>query len=122
MRNQYFLKDKKVKLVTKYSEKNPYGSYVTYYKYLSNKELWAYARQLSQDQVFEAKTYGEDESRFFVINNRSGLKIGDFVEYKGKYYTITRLDTTDDYNGDLFIYVRDARQGDTPKDIQPADD
>lgn len=121
MRNQYYKKDKKVKLITKSSTQNAYGSYVTTYKYISNNSFWAYATQLSQSQVFEAATYGDDETRFFVLNYRNDLKIYDFVEYKGKYYTITRLDTKDDYNGDLFVYVKDTARGDTPTNIQPAD-
>ena len=78
--------------------------------------------QLSQSQTFEAATYGDDENRFFVLNYRDDLKIYDFVEYKGKYYSITRLDTKDDYKGELFVYVKDTARGDTPKDIEPADD
>lgn len=122
MRNQYYLKDKKVKLVTAVSTQNAYGQYVKSYKYLSNNSFWAYATQLSQSQTFEAATYGDDETRFFVMNYRNDLNLYDFVEYKGKYYSITRLDTKDDYNGDLFIYVKDAARGDTPTNIQPADD
>ena len=121
MRNQYYKKDKKVKLITKSSTQNAYGSYVTTYKYISNSSFWAYATQLSQSQTFEAATYGDDETRFFVLNYRNDLKIYDYVEYRGKYYTITRLDTKDDYNGDLFIYVKDTARGDTPTNIQPAD-
>lgn len=122
MRNQYFKKDKKVKLITKYSERSPYGQYIEHYKYISNKSFWAYATQLSQDQVYQAASFGESENRFFVLNYRNDLNLYDFVEYRGKYYSITRLDTKDDYKGELFVYVRDAKQGDTPKDIEPADD
>lgn len=120
MKNQYYLKDKKINLVTKTTERDPYGQFLTVYKYLANN-IWAYATQLSQSQTFEAATYGDDENRFFVLNNRSGLKVYDFVEYRGRFYTITRVDTKDDYNGDLFIYVKDCAKGDTPHDIQPAD-
>lgn len=121
MRNQYYKKDKKVKLIAKYSYQNAYGQYINGYKYISNNSFWAYATQLSQSQTFEAATYGDDETRFFVLNYRDDLKIYDFVEYKGKFYSITRLDTKDDYNGELFVYVKDAAKGDTPKNIEPAD-
>ena len=122
MKNQYYQKDKKIKLVRKHTERDSIGQYTTYYKYISNNSFWAYATQLSQDQVFQAASYGESESRFFVLNYRNDLELYDFVEYKGKYYTITRLDTKDDYNGELFIYASDAKQGDTPINIRPADD
>ncbi len=121
MKNQYHLKDKKIKIVVKTTTKDKYGQTVTVYKYLSNTALWAYARQLSQSQALEAKTYGDDETRLFVLNNRNDLKMYDFIEYEGKYYTITRLDTTDDYNTELFVYAKDTPKGDTPTNIQPAD-
>lgn len=118
----YFKKDKKVKLITKYSEQSSGYMPKTHYKYISNRSFWAYTNQLSQDQTFQAATYGDSETRLFVLNYRDDLKIYDFVEYNGKYYSITRLDTTDDYNGELFVYVKDAARGDTPSDIEPADD
>lgn len=118
----YFKKDKKVKLVTKYYEETSTGWQEAHYKYISNRSFWAYTNQLSQDQTFQAAAYGDSETRLFVLNYRDDLKIYDFVEYKGKYYSITRLDTTDDYNGELFVYVKDAARGDTPSDIEPADD
>lgn len=122
MKNQYFKKDKKVKIITKTTTKDKYGQAISVYKYITDASLWAYARQLSQSQELEAKTYGDSENRFFVLNNRSDLKIYDYIEYRGKYYSITRLDTTDDYNGDLFVYVKDVDKGDTPTNIQPAGD
>ena len=121
MKNQYFKKDKKVKIITKTTTRDKYGQAITVYKYITDASLWAYARQLSQSQELEAKTYGDSENRFFVLNNRRDLKIYDYIEYRGKYYSITRLDTTDDYNGDLFVYVKDVDKGDTPTNIQPAE-
>lgn len=122
MKNQYYMKDKKVKLIKKYSRRDSIGQTIRGYKYITNKSVWAYARQLSQDQVFQAAAYSVAENRFFVLNYRSDLAVYDFIEYKGKFYTITRLDTKDDYNGELFVYVNDAPRGDTPSDIEPADD
>ena len=118
----YFKKDKKVKLVTKHSEIDSSGFYTTTYQYITNQALWAYASQLSQELTFTAHAYGTDETRLFVLNYRDDLETYDFIEYKGKYYQITRLDTADDYNGELFIYTKDAPRGDTPTDVQPAED
>ena len=122
MKNQYYMKDKKVKLIKKYSRRDSIGQTIRGYKYITNKSVWAYARQLSQDQVFQAAAYSVAENRFFVLNYRNDLAVYDFIEYKGKFYTITRIDTKDDYNGELFVYVNDAPRGDTPSDIEPADD
>ncbi len=118
----YYKKDKKVKLITKSTTYDAYGNEIEAYKYITNRSVWAYTNQLSQSQTFEAATYGNDEIRIFVLNYRTDLKLYDYVEYKSKYYSITRVDTKDDYNTELFVYVRDCKKGETPKDIQPADD
>ena len=116
--NQYYLKDKKIQLITKIIDKD----YVELgYKYIVDGYVWAYAKQLSQDQIYEARTHGEAENRLFVLNYRTDLKLYDFIAYKDKYYTITRIDTTDDYNTDMYIYTIDTPMGDTREDIQPAD-
>ena len=118
--NIYFKKDKKVKLITKSSTQDNYGNYISVYRYITDSSIWAYTNQLSQSQVFEAATHGDDEIRLFVLNYRNDLKVYDYIEYKNKYYTITRVDTKDDYNTELFVYVKDCARGDTPHDIQPA--
>ena len=118
--NIYFRKDKKVKLITKSTTKDEYGVSHTIYRYISDRSFWAYTNQLSQSQTFEARTYGNEETRIFVLNYRDDLKVYDFVEYKGKYYSITRVDTTGDYKTELFVYVKECAKGDVPKNIQPA--
>ena len=119
----YFKKDKKVKLITKSTRiKTELGTLEDSYKYISNRSFWAYTSQLSLVDTFTAHVHGSDETRLFVLNYRSDLRIHDYIEYKEKYYTITRLDTTDDYNGELFIYVKDSPKGDMPENVQPADD
>lgn len=120
MKNQYFFKDKKVKLVTLMTGRDQWGNSTKIFKYLTNESLWAYTNQLSQSQTFEASHYGNNEVRMFVLNFRNDLKQYDFIEYRDKFYSITRLDTKDDYNGELFIYVRDTTNAEAPKNIQPA--
>lgn len=121
-KDQYFKKDKKVKLITKTTTRNKYGQDIATYKYITDASIWAYAKQLTQSQELEARTYGDNETRLFVLNYRTDLKLYDFIEYRGSFYTITRLDTRDDYNSELFVYVRDADKGETPTDIQKATD
>lgn len=106
MKNQYFLKDKKINLFRKSSGYIPGQGPSTIYKYINKTPIWAYTSQLTQSQIFEAHSYGESETRLFVLNYRNDLKLYDYIEYKGEYYSITRLDTKDDYNGELFIYVK----------------
>ena len=116
----YFKKDKQVKIITKRTYKDQYGNSRKEYRYIVDGFIWAYARQVSQDQKFAAAQYGESESRFFVLNYRTDLEVYDFIEYRGEYYQITRVDTKDDYNGELFVYVKECATGDKPSNVQPA--
>ena len=117
--NLYYKKDKKCRLIKSVSAQNDYGVFQTLYQYATPGKIWCYANQLSQSQTFEAKTYGEDESRLFVFNYREDIELYSFIEYKGKYYTVTRVDTKDDYKTELFVYVQDTPVGKTPKNIRP---
>lgn len=117
--NIYYKKDKKCRLIKSVSSQNAYGSWTTSYQYSTPGEIWCYANQLSQSQTFEASQYGEDETRIFVFNYREDIELYSFIEYKGKYYTVTRVDTKDDYKTELFVYVQDTPTGKTPKNIQP---
>ena len=115
MKGQYFKKDKKVKLIRRTARDTAGGYPKPVYQYMTPSAIWAYTRQLSQDQKYAAHAYMTDEERYFVVGYRNDLKLYDIVEYKGVFYSITRLDTEDDYNTDLFIYVEKAKPGDTPK-------
>lgn len=115
MKGQYFKKDKQVKLIKRTATNNAGGYARVTYQYMTEGSIWAYTRQLSQDQMYAARAYMTQEERFFVVNYRNDLKLYDMVEYKGVFYSITRLDTQDDYNTELFIYVEKAKPGDYPK-------
>lgn len=103
----YFLKDKKAGIYHPISIKNSRGSYVlTYLQPIAPAEMWCYARQLTQDQIYAAAAYSQKETRLFVFNFYSGVKVGDALQYRGEWYEVTRADTADDYNGELFVYVK----------------
>lgn len=116
IQNQYYLKDKKAMIYwekpsTKDSDGFPIsGGHVPF----SKVPMWCYTKQLSQDQVFSAMAYGVNENRFFVFNNTKNVSVYNLILYKDKWYEITRVDTMDDYNGDLFIYVKDCPRGGKP--------
>lgn len=113
--NIYYKKDKKCRPIKTFSYQNDYCQYITGYKYATPAEVWCYANQLSQNQTFEAKTYGDDETRIFVFNYREDIEVYSIIEYKDRYYTVTRVDTKDDYKTELFVYVQDTPKGKTPK-------
>lgn len=117
MKNQYYLKDKKAEIIqTKSEQDSPGGMFVTKYYLVTKSPIWCYTRQLSEDLVFQAKAYGNNESRLFVFNQGTTVNLYDLIRYRGKWYQVTRVDTTDDYNTDVFVYVQDCPLGEIPKD------
>jgi SPP1 family predicted phage head-tail adaptor len=116
--NQYFLKDKKAEIFKGTATRDKYGNYINSYVRQGGAALWCYARQISQDITLQAAMYGSNENRMFVFNYREGIEVGDLIRYNSKWYTITRIDTTDDYNTDLFIYVSDTATGSIPKNSE----
>lgn len=122
MKNQYFLKDKKARIFDVVSKRDSYGNYKSYYVEATPAPLWCYSKQTSQS-LFNAASILDltAEDRFFVFNNNAALEQRNYILYKNVWYQIERVDTQDDYNGDMFVYANIAKLGATPKesDIKP---
>lgn len=116
VKNQYFLKDKKALIYDAYYVTRSGAMTKVYYYPRTASEIWCYASQLSQDTIFEAKSFGEEETRFFVFNQGTTVELYDLILYRSKWYEVTRVDTTDDYNSDVFVYAKDAPIGTIPKE------
>lgn len=114
MKNQYYKKDKKALIHDAVSYAEPGKMEKTYYVPRTPSAIWCYARQLSQETIFEAKSYGEDENRFFVFNRGTVVELYDLILYREKWYQVTRVDTEDDYNTDVIVYVKDVPRGSVP--------
>lgn len=118
MKNQYFKKDKKAQVYVtgkpiedELGQMRPSGYYP-----ISPISLWCYARQNSQTLSFtEGIAYINDESRFFVFNNNPLIKQATYIKYRDIWYTVSRVDTQDDYNGDMYVYASDTPIGGVPK-------
>lgn len=123
MKNQYNLKDKKAQLYKKvYNGQDDSGfSLPDSYYPAAPAPIWCYTRQLTQDQLFAAMAVSQQETRLFVFNYYKGVDVYDAIEYRGEWYEVTRADTTDDYKGDLFIYVKLLRYAPKPEQIKPYD-
>ena len=106
MKNQYYKKDKKALIHDAVSVQQSGYMAKTYYVPRTPSAIWCYARQLNQDTIFE--------SRFFVFNRGTVVELYDLILYREKWYQVTRVDTEDDYNTDIFVYVKDAPRGSIP--------
>jgi len=112
----YYKKDKKAQIYKKVDVSQP--GYKPKYVYAprSPSLLWCYSAQLSQEGVYMAHAYGDDETRLFVFNYDAKVEFDQLVLYRGVWYLITRVDTKDDYNGELFVYVKNAVGGKIPSE------
>lgn len=112
----YYLKDKKAMIYKCVPvENNGFMPSSVYYP-IATAPIWCYAKQLSQMAVYSAMAATMDETRMFVFNFHRNVKVNDLVFYRDTWYTITRVDTTDDYNGEMFVYVKDTPAGGKPSD------
>lgn len=123
MKNQYNLKDKKAQLYKvehNGQDSSGYSLPDSYYP-AATAPIWCYSRQLTQDQLFAAMAVSQQETRLFIFNYYKGVDVYDVISYRGEWYEVTRVDTTDDYKGDLFIYVKLLKWGPKPDQIKPYD-
>lgn len=118
MKKQYFLKDKKAEI---YKDIGPDGAdnygrpLPPQWRPISPTPLWCYSKQLSQDQRYYSYSMGREETRLFVFNYIPGIELHDLISYRGEWYLVTRVDTTDDYKGELFLYARLAVGSEEPE-------
>lgn len=102
----YYKKDKKAQIYVKQKGvQNEWGDWLDAYRPIAQNELWCYTKQLSQEQRYIASCLSQNEVRLFVFNYLADVKLYDLLKYKGEWYSITRVDHTDDYNTETFIYV-----------------
>lgn len=101
---QYFLKDKKIEIFKRLFLNPNDCNDESYAPYRPGK-TWAYTNQKGQDTDYRARALTQKESRFFVIGFTKGLDVRDKILYKGVWHEITRVDTADGYNTDMFVYA-----------------
>lgn len=117
----YYYKDKRAQIY-KYHEggQDSQGFFIDgYYTPLAPAPLWCYTSQLTQKQLYATHMFLNDETRLFVFNYRIAVEQYQILEYKGKWYEITRVDTTDDYNTELFVYVKNLNSAPDESAIKP---
>ena len=115
----YFKKDKKCMV---YVEDNaPHGvGEDPELEPVSETSLWCYTKQLTQGLVAQSGVvYANNETRLFVFNYRNDVTQGDYLLYRGVWYEVSRTDTTEDYKGELFIYVKNLKAAPKENQIKP---
>ena len=93
-----YLKDKKIII---YRQEGSSGGFSpAKYRPIHGGKLWAYARQLSAKEFWEASRQNYQEERYFAINWRNDVKPGMLVFYQNTWYEIVRVDPFEDYKDD----------------------
>lgn len=116
------LKDKKINLyksVRVAKDKEGFGT--RRWEPIHPGSLWAYTRQLSAREFYEAAAQQFQEERLFVVNWHRDIVPGMVVRYRDNWYEITRIDPLEDYKADVKLYVKEAVGGNRPRDeeLQP---
>ncbi len=108
VKNQYFLKDKKAQIYKSVYVKDDrlYDSPTEYYVAATPSPSWCYSKQLTQALISLLDVaYQPNETRYFVFNYTKLVNTHAHILYRGEMYKVTRVDTQDDYNREIFAYV-----------------
>ena len=117
------LKDKKITVYRRSSEANENGYRVNCYRPIHPGTLWAYVRQLSGKELFIARSLQAEEEILFSVNWRADLTteacLSLFIEHKGVWYNVTRVDTYEGYKSDIRLYAKTMRDIPDPGEVKP---
>jgi len=113
------LKDKKIKIYKKVLTEDDIGNQIAAYKPIHPGKLWAYVRQLSAKEYFAAAQVQNKEEMLFTVNWRPDINPHMYIEYKGRWYNIERVDTFEGYKENLHLYASEISEPPGPDEIIP---
>lgn len=113
------LKDKKITIYKKVITESSIGDQITKYQPIHPGKLWAYVRQLSATEYFAAAAVQNKEEMLFTVNWRSDIAPQMYIEYKGVWYDIKRVDTFEGYKENLHLYASQTLYAPSQNDIIP---
>lgn len=113
------LKDKKITIYQTVVTENEIGDQITKYQPIHPGKLWAYVRQLSAKEYYAAAAVQNKEEMLFTVNWRPDISPKMYIEYKGKWYNIERVDTFEGYKENLHLYASELVRPPDEDDIIP---
>lgn len=113
------LKDKKIIIYRYMTTENANGFEVSIYQPIHPGRLWAYVRQLSAKEYFAAAAVQSKEEVLFTVNWRADINPKMYIEYKGVWYDIKRVDTFEGYKENLHLYADQTLHPPNPSEIIP---
>jgi len=113
-----YLKDKKIILYRAEHTTDKEGfATAAKYKPIHPGRLWAYVRQLSASEFYASQALQRSEEMLFVVNWRGDVAADCYIEYRGVFYNVTRVDTFEGYKEDLKVYAARLLSQPKPEDI-----
>ena len=113
------LKDKKIIIYNKTLIEDDIGNQTEGYQPIHPGKLWAYVRQLSAKEYHAAASTQNKEEMLFTVNWRADISPKMYIEYKGVWYDIQRVDTFEGYKENLHLYASQTVSPPDPSDIIP---
>ena len=113
------LKDKKITIYKKVITEDDWGNRISSYQPIHPGKLWAYVRQLSAKEYFAAAAVQNTEEMLFTVNWRPDITPQMYIEYKGVWYDIQRVDTFEGYKENLHLYASQTIHAPRESDIIP---
>lgn len=109
-REKAYLKDKKAEVF-----EIVYDDYdEEWWRPITPAPMWCYTRLVSESKKYEARLVDEAITRDFVFNYNAKIEVDSIIRYKGEWFQVERVDTQDDYRGDMHVTVRECPKGDLP--------
>ena len=100
------VKDKKVTFLVSTIEQDAELNPIVVWAALPGAEnIWAYYRQASGTEIFQAATINTKVEAVFEINWRNDINTSMQIQYQGQDYNITRIDDFEGYKEALKIYA-----------------
>ena len=102
-KNKVHVKDKKIDVLKKQTTK--VNGFVKTEFVPIHTNLWAYYRQASGNEIYQAAQIQSNVEAIFEINWNDWIDTSMIIRYRGKDYCITRIDDFEGGKRDLKIYA-----------------
>ena len=112
-----FLKDKKITIYS-HSEQTDDEGFSSETLTAVHSNIWAYARQTSQDEWFSSQAEQIREDMLFIINWHAEINSSMMILYRDKWYDIVRVDTFEGNKTDIKIYASETASGAIPDNAE----
>ena len=84
---------------------------------ISALPLWCFTQNLSGSILYNPLIIENEETRLFVFNYLPNVEQGYYIFYREKWYEVTRVNSTGDYNDEIFVYVKNVFSNPSQNDI-----